>query len=203
MPGVLTVGGVDGNGAASGDASAQGITIGVVAPSERLVGVTPSGRTITWAGTSGATPIVAGVVALVRAAHPDLDAANVINRVVATARDAGPPGADFTYGFGLVDAAAAVSADVPAVTANPMGDLADWVRVNRRADAAPAPAQTVVPSPEPSPQSWADDPTGTLLPSLVTLQLVGLPLVVVLVLALGAGGLAIGAVRRLRPPRSR
>jgi subtilisin family serine protease len=203
MPGVLTVGGVDESGAASGNASAQGITIGVAAPSERLLGVTPSGRTITWAGTSGATPIVAGVVALVRAAHPDLDVANVINRVVATARDAGPPGADFTYGFGLVDAAAAVSADVPAVTANPMGDLADWVRVNRRADARPVPPETVAPSPDPAPESWADDPTGTLLPSLVTLQLVGLPVAVVLVLALGAGGLAVGAVRRFRPARSR
>ena len=63
-----------------------------------------------WSGTSGAAPIVAGIVALVRAAHPDLDAANVINRVIATARDVGPAGADFTYGYGLVDAAAAVGA---------------------------------------------------------------------------------------------
>ena len=34
MPGVLTVAGVDENGAASFDASTQGITIGVAAPSE-------------------------------------------------------------------------------------------------------------------------------------------------------------------------
>ncbi len=204
IPGVLTVGGVDENGAASWDASAQGITIGVAAPSERLVGVAPNGRIVTWAGTSGATPIVAGIVALVRAAHPELDAANVINRVVATARDAGPPGADFSYGFGLVDAGAAVSAEVPAVTENPMGDLADWVRINRRADAAPAPAETVEPSsPHPAPESWASDPTGILLPSVVTLELVGLPVLVVVVLALGGAGLAVGAIRRFRPPRSR
>ena len=203
MPGVLTVGGVDQNGNASWDASAQGITIGVAAPSERLVGVTPSGRDVSWAGTSGATPIVAGIVALVIAAHPDLDAANVINRVVATARDAGPSGADFTYGFGYVDAAAAVSSDVAAVTANPMGDLAEWVRINRRAEAPPAPAETVVPTPDPRPESWASDPTGTLLPSVVTLELVGLPVLVILLFAVGAGALAVGAVRRFRPPRSR
>ena len=129
MPGVLTVAGVDENGTASWDASAQGITVGVAAPSESLVGVVPGGGHVIWSGTSGATPIVAGIVALVRAAHPDLDAANVIQRVVATADDAGPPGADFSYGYGLVDATQAVSAEVATVTENPMGDLHEWVRV--------------------------------------------------------------------------
>jgi subtilisin family serine protease len=203
MPGVLTVGGVDANGQASWNASAQGITIGVAAPSERLVGVTPSGRYVTWAGTSGATPIVAGVVALVRAAHPDLDAANVINRVVATARDTGPPGPDFTYGFGYLDAAAAVSASVPEVTANPMGDLAEWVRINRRADATPEPTEVVVPPPAPPRLPDASDPTGVLLPSLVTVQLVGPPVFAVALMVFVAGGLALGAVRGFRPPRSR
>ena len=39
IPGVLTVGGVDRSGKASVDASTQGITIGVSAPSEELIGV--------------------------------------------------------------------------------------------------------------------------------------------------------------------
>jgi subtilisin family serine protease len=203
MPGVLTVGGVDENGAASWDASSQGITIGVAAPSERLVGVTPTGRYVTWAGTSGATPIVAGVVALVRAAHPELDAANVINRLIATARDAGPPGADPTYGFGYLDAAAAVSDDVPAVDANPMGDLAEWVRINRRAEATPAPAETVIPVQEAAPEGRVADPTGTLLPSLVDLQLVGAPVLAAGLVVLALGGLLAGTLRRIRTPRSR
>lgn len=203
MPGVLTVGGVDENGQASWNASAQGITIGVAAPSERLVGVTPDGRYVTWAGTSGATPIVAGVVALVRAAHPDLNAANVINRIVATARDAGPAGADYTYGFGYLDATAAVSGDVATVSANPMGDLAEWVRVNRRAEATPEPADRPVAVPAAPDAAGVPDPTGVLLPRLVALQLVGAPVFAVTLMLFVVGGLVVGALRGIAPPRSR
>lgn len=197
MPGVLTVSGVDVAGAASFDASSQGITIGVAAPSEELVGVVPGGDYVRWAGTSGATPIVAGIVALVKAAHPDLDAANVINRVVASSRDVGAPGADYTYGFGLVDASAAVRRDIPAVTANPMGDLAEWVRINRRADATPGPTATVTasPAPAPAPVAGPTSPLGTLLPTVVQLQVVGLPLLVVALLVAAFAGLGTGAVR--------
>ena len=45
MPGVLTVAGRRPEGTASFDASTQGITIGVAAPSEDLVGVSPAGST--------------------------------------------------------------------------------------------------------------------------------------------------------------
>jgi subtilisin family serine protease len=204
MPGVLTVAGVNRFGNASWNASSQGITIGVAAPSEQLVGVLPNGEYVTWGGTSGATPIVAGIVALVRAAHPELDAVNVINRIVATARDTGEPGADFLYGFGLVDAAAAVSADVPVVTENPMGDLAEWVRVNRRADAEPQPTVPQDPDTTPPPVAAAPgNPIGVLLPSVTTLQLVGLPALVVGGLAFIGLGLAVGAVRHFRSSRTR
>lgn len=108
MPGVLTVGGVTQEGIASDSASSQGITIGVMAPSEGLVGAIPEGGYVSWSGTSGATPIVAGIVALVRAAYPSMDAANVVNRILATARPVGESIPDALYGYGLVDAYAAV-----------------------------------------------------------------------------------------------
>jgi type VII secretion-associated serine protease mycosin len=195
MPGVLTVSGVDENGSASWDASAQGITIGVAAPSEELVGVIPGGQYVTWSGTSGATPIVAGIVALVRAAHPELDAANVINRVIASARDVGPDGADFTYGFGLVDAEAAVEDDIAAVDANPMGDLAEWIRLNRRAEPTAAPTTEPQETVDPEAVAAPENPIGTLLPSVTSLQLVGIPSLVVALLATMLIGLAAGAVR--------
>jgi type VII secretion-associated serine protease mycosin len=202
MPGVLTVAGVDSNGQASFDASAQGITIGVAAPSEDLVGVTPGGGHVLWNGTSGATPIVAGIVALVRAAHPDLDAANVIERIVATARDSGTPGTDAIYGFGLVDASAAVNASVPHVTENPMGSLADWIKVYRRAVATPSPVPTSTSIPTPAPiVAGPVNPLGTVLPTVNLLRNVGIPLGVFLLFAAAIALLVTRAVRSVRAAR--
>ena len=202
MPGVLTVAGVDANGQASFDASSQGITIGVSAPSEGLVGVTPGGSHVLWNGTSGATPIVAGIVALVRAAHPDLDAANVIERVVATARDAGAQGTDPIYGFGLIDATAAVTASVPLVTENPMGDLADWITVYRRATSTSTPSPTVAPVPVPE-QVVAGpvNPLGTLLPTVNLLRSVGIPFGVLVLFGATLVFAVVSAVRRVRRAR--
>ncbi|WP_167040896.1 S8 family serine peptidase [Salinibacterium sp. ZJ454] len=209
MPGVLTVAGVSREGIASFDASSQGITIGVAAPSEDLVGATPGGGHVLWQGTSGATPIVAGLAALVRAAHPELDAANVINRIIASADDAGSPGADPIYGNGLIDAAEAVSGGVPAVTANPMGDLADWIRLHRRAEAQPeSTPDAIAPLPEPSPipeETGEPDAASsqTILPGVNLMRLVGVPMVVLI----GFGALFIilvaAAVLHVRSIRKR
>ena len=85
-----------------------------------------------WFGTSGATPIVAGIVALVRAAYPNLDAANVINRVLVTATPVTDKNPDPLYGYGIVNAQRALTAEVPLVSANPLGSIDDWVVLHRR-----------------------------------------------------------------------
>jgi len=184
MPGVLVVGGVDRNGKASFDASSQGITIAVSAPSEDLVGAAPGGGYYTWSGTSGATPIVAGIVALVRAAHPNLDAGNVINRLTATAKGVGTV-PNPTYGYGLVNAAAAVTANVPLVKANPADQLKEWIRLYRRAAATPGPSEADAAAPVPTPTQAAApmNPLGTVLPSIESLRNVGLPILIYLLFA--------------------
>ena len=159
MPGVLTVGGVDQDGHASDSASSQGITIGVMAPSEGLVGATPGGGYVSWSGTSGATPIVAGIVALVRSAYPNMDAANVINRVLLTADRVTDTIPDPIYGYGLIDAYDALTADVPYVSANPLGSIDDWVVIHRRQEGNPI----VVPL---GPQSTAMDEEQALPPRI-------------------------------------
>ena len=202
MPGVLTVAGVDQQGQASFDASSQGITISVSAPSEALVGAAPGNEYYEWAGTSGAAPLVSGMVALVRAAHPELDANNVINRVITTARTPGVAVPSPIYGFGLIDAAAAVAASVEPVTANPMGDLADWIRVNRRAEVTPSP--TVVPPPDddtvivPTPQAGPANPLGTLLPTVDALRDTGVPLAVFVVFGALLAAAVTGAIVQFR-----
>jgi subtilisin family serine protease len=212
IPGVLTVGGVDQTGTASVEASTQGITIGISAPSEGLLGISADGKLASWSGTSGAAPIVAGIAALIRSAHPDLAAIDVINRIIKTAIPV--PGVtrvpDPLYGYGLVDAAAAIAADLPTVDENPMGDLAEWIRLYRRADTQPEPdpEPTITPVQIP-PLPDADaptDPGSPLLPSAESLRYGTLPLIALTVpgilVALGVTAAArrIRSARTSRPP---
>ncbi|MBG6084002.1 S8 family serine peptidase [Zhihengliuella flava] len=141
IPGVLTVAGVDRERQASWDASTQGITIGVAAPADPLVGGLPGGGYAGWSGSSGAAPLVAGVAALIRSAEPDLSAENVINRILKTAEDAGEPGFDNLYGYGILDAEAALTADVDPVETNPLGTISEWIRVHRRGETQPEPSE--------------------------------------------------------------
>lgn len=152
IPGVLTVAGLDRAGKASIDSSSQGISIGVAAPAENLVGGLPDGGYAEWAGTSGAAPIVSGVAALIRSKWPEMSAKQVINRIVTTAKDAGTSGKDPIYGFGVLDAEAALKAEVPEAEANPLGSIADWIRVHRRGDFS-------TPTPEPSESPNSAEPT--------------------------------------------
>ncbi|MDR6415410.1 S8 family serine peptidase [Pseudarthrobacter sulfonivorans] len=143
IPGVLTVAGLDRKGVASVDSSSQGISIGVAAPAEKLLGGLPGGGYAEWAGTSGAAPIVAGVAALIRSKWPEMSAKQVINRIVSTAKDAGPSGKDPLYGFGVLNAEAALKASVTEAAVNPLGSISDWIRVHRRGNlATPAPLPT-------------------------------------------------------------
>ncbi|HBZ02045.1 MAG TPA: hypothetical protein DEO84_12075, partial [candidate division Zixibacteria bacterium] len=61
-----------------------------------------------WSGTSMATPHVAGVVALMRQANPNITVEQVKSILLGTAGDLGPTGNDNAYGMGVVNAYAAV-----------------------------------------------------------------------------------------------
>ncbi|HEY9497713.1 MAG TPA: S8 family serine peptidase, partial [Terrimesophilobacter sp.] len=164
------------------------------------------GGYFSWAGTSGATPIVAGIVALVRAAHPELDAGNVIHRLTATAKSPGVTVPSPIYGYGLVDAAAAVSAKVPTVTTDPAQELRDWIHLHRRAAStpSPSPAGTMPPStpaPTPIPQAGPQSPFGSVLPSVSALRSVGIPLLVYAVFGSLAVLWAVALYRRVRGSR--
>jgi subtilisin family serine protease len=65
-------------------------------------------------GTSMASPHVVGAAALVWAVSPNSTATNVANALEQTAKDLGTAGQDTTFGYGLVDAAAAAKQLNPA-----------------------------------------------------------------------------------------
>ena len=69
-------------------------------------------------GTSFAAAFVSGVAALVRSAHPALDAAQVVARIEVTADGTAGPGT----GHGLVDPVRAVTAVLAAESADPAAD---------------------------------------------------------------------------------
>ncbi|MFJ4228015.1 S8 family serine peptidase [Paenarthrobacter nicotinovorans] len=195
IPGVLTVAGLDGEGRASVDSSSQGISIGVAAPAENLVGGIPGGGYAEWAGTSGAAPIVSGVAALIRSKWPEMSASQVINRIVSTAKDAGAPGRDPLYGYGILDAEAALKGDVPTTSSNPLGSIADWIRVHRRGVLS-EPSQAPVASPTSAAPTLAD-PT---VPAAKTPATVDEALPAAVVLGFGALFIALvtGAAIQLR-----
>ncbi|MGW0432351.1 type VII secretion-associated serine protease mycosin [Micromonospora sp. NPDC003197] len=115
-PGVIAVGGVDRNGRHA-EISVTGPEVVLTAPA---VDITTTGTRANGGngyhlgrGTSDATAIVAGAVALVRAKYPHLKAPEVIHRLTATATDKGAPGRDDQYGYGIVNVVKALTADVP------------------------------------------------------------------------------------------
>ncbi len=61
-------------------------------------------------GTSFSSPIVAGVIALMRSVRPDATPSQITDLLFASADDVGPPGADELFGHGRVNARAAVTA---------------------------------------------------------------------------------------------
>jgi bacillopeptidase F len=81
----------------------------LVAPGVNILSSTNDGSYAYWSGTAMTVPHVAGAIALMREADPDLDVATAKQILLETARDEGESGDDNTYGSGFVDAYAAVS----------------------------------------------------------------------------------------------
>ncbi|GIH12170.1 hypothetical protein Raf01_03420 [Rugosimonospora africana] len=118
LPGVVAVASVDSNGNHY-SGSTDGPQVLLSAPGVNIYQTGPGDGYSSGTGTSDATSITAGAVALVRAKYPNLSAAEVIHRLTATATDKGPPGRDNEYGYGVINIVAALTADVPPLSASP------------------------------------------------------------------------------------
>lgn len=81
--------------------------VNIAAPGTGIWTTTNGGGYAAASGTSVASPVAAGVVALIMDANPSLGAAEVENVLFSTAQDLGTAGKDTYYGYGRVNAAAA------------------------------------------------------------------------------------------------
>lgn len=93
--------------------SGIGNAVDITAPGVNILSAWGSGYAYA-SGTSMATPVVSGTVALIKYAHPDYTVAQTQDALFKNVKDLGIAGKDSTYGWGRVDAygAAATTDDV-------------------------------------------------------------------------------------------
>ncbi|MQA88379.1 MAG: S8 family serine peptidase [Streptosporangiales bacterium] len=85
-------------------------------------------------GTSSASALTSAAVALVRSRYPNMPAREVVQRIIASCRDVGPPGRDNQSGHGLVRPNHALLDNVPKNAPNPVFDRYDaWVAAQEQA----------------------------------------------------------------------
>lgn len=74
---------------------------------DRVLSFDHTGQTFLYSGTSYSAPAVAGAVALLAQAFPNLTATQIVNLLMTTATDAGAVGTDSVYGRGILNLTAA------------------------------------------------------------------------------------------------
>ena len=90
--------------------SQQNNQVELAAPGVGVLSTVPWGGFESWSGTSMATPHVAGVAALVWNNQPGASASDIRQAMTSTAEDLGSAGRDNAFGYGLVNARAALDA---------------------------------------------------------------------------------------------
>ncbi|HEY8481706.1 MAG TPA: S8 family serine peptidase [Spirillospora sp.] len=181
--GVLAVGAID-NQKRAWEKTARQSFVEVAAPGVYVGGVNHLGQVLTAkAGTSPASALTSAVAALIRSKYPQMPNREVVQRIINTAKDAGPPGRDEMTGNGAVIPAAALTADVPKTAPNPVFERYDqWRRTH--AQAARRPGQnTPTKSAFTKREEQAAQRTKLLLGALGGVALLAVLLVVVLAIA--------------------
>ena len=83
----------------------------IAAPGEDITQAAVGGGYCSVNGASSATALVSGAFALLKARYPDEDQGKLFQRMVGTAYDAGPPGKDLDFGWGILDIHAALTTE--------------------------------------------------------------------------------------------
>ena len=85
-------------------------SIFVVAPGEDVYSLGQNGSVYSSRGTSFSAPFVAGLAALLKEAHPEMNTADFKQILIRSSKDLGEAGYDVEYGYGLIQAPAAIRA---------------------------------------------------------------------------------------------
>ncbi len=129
--GVVTVGAINKNGGIW-NYSSRGAQMDLVAPSGNVNntgdirttdrmgnnGLVAGNYVTTFGGTSAACPQVSGVAALMLSVNQSLTEAQIVNILRNTATDMGGAGFDNTFGFGRLNAQAAIQQALPTINGN-------------------------------------------------------------------------------------
>jgi subtilisin family serine protease len=107
-PSILAVSAIDQNERLA-SFSNYGPEVEITAPGAKITALFPGGIAGTSSGTSFAAPHVCGVLALILSAHPGMKGTEAVSLLEASALDLGTEGRDYNFGYGLINAAAAVS----------------------------------------------------------------------------------------------
>lgn len=113
--------------------SGRGLAVDIVAPGVSIFSSTFGSNSYAYAsGTSMATPVVSGTVALIKSSYPGYTVAQVQDALFNNARDLGATGKDSTYGWGRVDAykASAIVHDVAVTSISAPGSATQGTLVN-------------------------------------------------------------------------
>lgn len=126
-PALVVVSATDSNDAKA-SFSSWGSFVTIAAPGTNIWTTNNSLGYSAWNGTSFSAPLTAGVAALMMAARPELGGDTIQSLLYSTAVDLGAAGRDAVFGYGRVDAAAAMRATVayqpPVDTTAPLASIA-------------------------------------------------------------------------------
>lgn len=126
-PGVIAVGAYDHRGNAWKRTQRQSY-VAIGGPGVGVGSIGKDGRLYHYgAGTSQATALSSGAVALIRSRFPRESARRIVQRIFATLTDVGPPGKDDLTGYGGININQALTRDVPSTAPNPIYSRLDKV----------------------------------------------------------------------------
>ena len=162
VPGVIGVGGLGKDGHVLADSTAPGTAVDLMGPAADIPIPYYSGGYAEGQGCSFASPVVSGVAALLRAENPELSADEVSAKLLSSAKSVpGHKGTskkdkpDPIVGWGRLAPKTAMKSDVPKAVPSAADDLAEWVKMHRRAKSDPAETDTAAPAEDSVPQAVA------------------------------------------------